>query len=358
MSTSLPLTLVGASGLLAGEALRLIEQHPRLHLCAAVSRRSARPLVDLHPQLAGSASAAVVTSESTSLGADLGAQLDRCEGRVVLLMALPHAQAAHTWREVRAELGPSAERVLVVDLSADYRLKNASAYARWYAEHPDPQELPRFRYGLPELVTQPLLDAQRIAAPGCFATALQLACLPASEAGLLDEESTWSLTAITGSSGAGMSPSPTTHHPLRAGNLWAYGIGGHRHTEELVQALGARPALVFLPHSGPFVRGIHLTAILPLRDRLDLDGVRGLYRERFHAQPFVEVLEGDAVPDLRRVVGSNRVSLALHGGDGCLVVLLTLDNLIKGGAGQALQALNLALGWPQELGLPSVAFGL
>jgi N-acetyl-gamma-glutamyl-phosphate reductase common form len=247
----------------------------------------------------------------------------------------------------------------VVDLSADHRLRDAAAHAAWYGPHPDPDELPRFVYGLPELAGDALLGAARIAAPGCFATALQLACLPAAEAGVLAEDTPWVVHAVTGSSVSGTRPAPGTHHPHRHGNFWAYAARGHRHLAELLQALlpcGAFPRVTFLPHSGPWVRGIHASAVLPLATRLSEDDARALYAARFRGRPFVEVL-ATGEPDLHRVVGSNRAALGVTVQGGMLVVSVTIDNLLKGGAGQALQAMNVSAGLPEETGLPRAALG-
>ena len=354
----LPLTVVGAGGLLAGEALRLAAGHPYLELQQVVTRTPGTPLVELQPQLAARTCAGLTTVDLATATGTLHATLEDPDARAVVLLGLPHAETARTWRALREELGARAARVVVLDLSADYRLADPDVYARWYGAHEDPSELASFRYGLPELAGESLQGATRIAAPGCFATALQLACVPAARSGLLDVDAVWSLQAVTGSSGSGVKPRVGTHHPFRASNLLAYGLGGHRHEAELEQALDASPRLAFVPHSGPFVRGIHLTAVLPTAGPPDADATRALYAETFAEHPFVEVLDGDAVPELRRVVGSNRAQLAVHAKAGALVVLVALDNVVKGGAGQALQALNLSQGWPETSGLPIDALGV
>jgi N-acetyl-gamma-glutamyl-phosphate reductase len=253
----------------------------------------------------------------------------------------------------------------VLDLAADFRLREPELYRTAYGHaHPAPDELTSFVYGLPELAREPLRGARRVAAPGCFATALQLAVLPAAEAGVLDPSRAWILNGITGSSGSGNEPKPATHHPHRHDNLWAYSVGGHRHEAELVQALaplGQCPPLVFVAHSGPFARGIHLTATLPLARALGAAEAQALYAERYRGEPYVEVLGESrerATPDLRSVVGSNRASLAVHVRGETLVVLLTLDNLVKGGSGQGLQCLNLMLGFPETMGLPRTGLGV
>ncbi len=359
-ATRTPLVVLGAGGLLAGELLRLALEHPHLRVAGAVTRHGGEALRELHPHLR--------TDGTATAAADVGAVLEQAlgdRGRAALVLALPHGEAAGAWRDLRAQLGDDAARLVVVDLSADHRLRDPAEYARWYgAEHPDPGELARFVYGLPELLADApaqLAGATRVAAPGCFATALQLAAVPAARAGLLDDGAAWTFSAVTGSTGSGNKPKPGTHHPHRQGNLWAYGLGGHRHEAELGQALsaaGARPPVVFVPHSGPFARGIHLTAVLPLAGAVGVERAHAAYADAYAGRPFVDVLPVGGTPDLRSVVGSNCAALGVAVRGASLVVTLTLDNVVKGGAGQALQALNLALGRPETEGLPRSGMGV
>ena len=352
-TSTVPVFLCGARGMLAGEFLRLAELHQGLELAAASSRE---PGAGLHRHLP----AAIQALDSAAFERSLAERV-RSGERAVLVLALPHGESARTWNALRTALGTAAERLVVLDLAADYRLDAERYRATYGRAHADLAELPRFVYGLPELHRERLTSATRIAAPGCFATALQLALVPAAEARLASTESPWVVSGITGSSGSGIEPKPTTHHPHRHDNLWAYSIGGHRHEAELEQALaplGAPPPVAFVAHSGPFARGIHLTATLPLRAAIDGAEARAVYAERYAHEPFVEVLSAESTPDLRSVVGSNRASIAVEVRGSALHVLLTLDNLIKGGAGQGLQCLNLALGFPETTGLPRSGLGV
>jgi len=350
--------LWGASGMLGGEFLRLLEVHPRLRVRQAVSRGGAEAGA-LHPHCGRTWD--VTTPEE--VGADLARTLENGDDPLCVL-ALPHGESAATWAALRAELGPRADRVRVLDLAADFRLRDPDLYERTYGRpHPDPEELHAFVYGLPEFHGDALRGARRVAAPGCFATAMQLATVPAAAAGLLDPAAPWVLSGVTGSSGSGAAPKPSTHHPHRHGNLWAYATEGHRHEAELEQALtGLDPALAevplqFVAHSGPFARGIHLTALLPLAEPCTAKEARAIYAGAFGGHPFVEVLE-EGTPDLRSVVGSNRASLAVSVRRGMLCVLVTIDNMIKGGAGQGLQCINLMLGLPETTGLPRSGLGV
>jgi N-acetyl-gamma-glutamyl-phosphate reductase len=346
----------GAGGMLAGELVRLLEAHPVFALAGAVTRTGGEALRGLHPHLA---SDATCLDHGAALRALATALREESAPAPWLVLALPHGETAALWQGMRSELGPAAARVRVVDLSADYRLQDPQAHARWYGgPHPDPAELASFAYALPELHSVPEGGA-RLAAPGCFATALQLATVPAAEAGVLDASRPWIFHALTGSSGSGVKPTAGTHHPHRHGNVWSYAHGGHRHEGELAQALavhGLAPPVTFVPHSGPWVRGIHLSAVLPLAAELGTDRGRALYARRYDAHPFVDVL-AEGAPDLRRVVGSDTAAVGVRVQNGALLVELTLDNLIKGGSGQALQAMNLAAGLPETLGLPRTGLG-
>ncbi len=357
-TSTVPVFLFGARGMLGGEFLRLLELHGGLELAAAVSRdpaarphrhlgRSDRPLPLLDPRAAEDA---------------LAARIGR-DGRAAVVLALPHGESTATWLALRERLGDAAERVFLVDLAADFRLSDPTRHRAVHGrEHPAPDELARFVYGLPEVQREELCGARRVAAPGCFATALQLAVLPAvgARAPVLDHARAWVFSGVTGSSGSGIEPKPATHHPHRHDNLWAYQVGGHRHEAELLQLLARlelAPPLAFVAHSGPFARGIHLTACLPLAGRTSEEEARALYADTYLGEPFVEVLD-EGTPDLCSVVGSNRAALAVFVRGETLVVLVTLDNLLKGGAGQALQCLNLMLGFPETSGLPQSGLGV
>lgn len=362
--TPIPLVVFGGGGLLAGELLRLVEGHPHLHV-VAVSSRSERSLAEGQPHLVATDAPTVSPESAEEQVVALAAV-----GPVAVAFALPHGESAPVWGRLRGRLGADAPRVTVVDLAADYRLRDPAEHQRVYGSvHADPEGLDTFVYGLPERNRNALRESRCAAAAGCFATALQLATLPAAEAGWLDAERPWIFSGVTGSSGSGSTPSPVTHHPHRHGNLRAYGLTGHRHEAELLQSLrelriggdvaheDGTPALCFLPHSGPFARGIHLSAFLPLATPVSPDAACTRYRDAYADEPFVEVIE-DGAPDLRRVVGSNRAAVAVVPRGDVLTVLLTLDNMIKGGAGQALQCLNLMLGLDETLGLPRSGMGI
>ncbi len=336
--------VVGAGGYVGGELLRLLLQHPRVTECVATSRSQAgKPIADTHPALAG-------LTEARFAGQSPG---EAARGRDVVFLCLEHGESSGVAGEV-LDAGPG----LVVDLAADFRTEDLRLYERYYGAHAAPLLVPRFTYGLADVRGEGLRGARAIAAPGCFATAALLALYPLARVPLAAPPA---LFAVTGSSGAGAHPKPTTHHPMRAHNLFAYSVLGHRHEAEILlrwREWTGRPEATarLMAHSGPFVRGIHLT----LHAWVDagagpLPGgaasIAELYRRAYVGRPFVRVL--DRPPELTHAVGTNYALLhpAETGDRSEVQVMVVIDNLVKGAGGQAIQAMNLALGIPETEGL-------
>jgi N-acetyl-gamma-glutamyl-phosphate reductase len=246
----------------------------------------------------------------------------------------------------------------VIDMSGDFRLEDAAAYERWYKHaHPCPERLRDFVYGLPELNRERIRRSRLVASPGCFATTIELALLPLAHAGLL--EGVVHVQGITGSSGSGAAPSAGTHHPVRAGNLRAYRPLEHQHVPEIEQTLraaGARDlALRFVPVSAPLGRGILATAFVELAAEWTQERLERLYREAYAGEPFVRVPR-KRLPEVAAVSGSNYAEVGVAAGpprSGKRTVTLfgATDNLVKGGAGQAIQDMNLVLGLDETASL-------
>lgn len=338
--------VVGGAGYAAGELLRLLLQHPEVTDCLVTSRSQAgKSIGQVHPGLAP-----LTEGRFSDVGAGQAAR-----NRDVVFLALEHGESSRVAREVFA-----ADPALVVDMAADFRVRDLNLYQQYYGSHPAPDLVSRFRYGLADVVGPDLRGARAIAIPGCFATAAQLALYPIARAGL---EVAPALFAVTGSSGAGAQLKATTHHPGRAHNLFAYSPLGHRHEAEILQAWREwvrRPAATarLLVHAGPFVRGIYLTlhAFLPTGSTgAPSTDAAGWFRETYAGRTFVRVL--DAPPELTHVIGTNYAMVyALQSGDGNeLQVSVAIDNLIKGAAGQAIQAMNLAVGMDECAGLMAAA---
>ncbi len=348
--SGLRIAVVGGAGYAGGELLRLLLQHPEVGECVATSRSQAgKPIAEVHPTLAP-------LTDARFSGAT-PAEIAR--GRDVVFLALEHGESSRMAEEI-FEAGPG----MIVDLAADFRVAAPRLYERFYGAHPSPDLVGRFVYGLADVAGSSLRGATAIAAPGCFATAAQLVLYPL--AGLPAPLSP-TLFAITGSSGAGAQPKPTTHHPARAHNVFAYSVLGHRHEAEVLQAWRAwthRPDADarLVVHAGPFVRGIYLTlhARLPraaepsATPAVSAASAVELYRSSYAGRPFVRLL--DRPPELTHAVGTNYALIhAAASDDGReLQVSVAIDNLIKGAGGQAIQAMNLALGLPEETGLTAV----
>ena len=341
---TLAIAILGASGYGGGELLRWLSGHPDLGSLRGTARAQAgQPFWKVHPNLRG------ILDGAFEAGLDWNSF--RASDPVVVFAALPHGELAERLPQLEADWAAAGiqERVLLLDLSGDFRLRDPEAFAQAYGRaHPHPGLLERFQYGLPEWNRANLSGARRIACAGCFATALQLALLP-----LRGLQLDWlAASAATGSSGSGASPGEGTHHPLRAQDYRAYKPLAHPHLAEVqagmaAMAIGGR--LAFVPHSAPMVRGIFATLQFALPPGLDLAGLQGRTRAAFRDAPLLRIVEDS--PRVAAVAGSAFCDLAVAARDGHGVVLAALDNLGKGMAAQAVQCMNLALGLRETRGL-------
>lgn len=324
--------IVGGTGYAGAELLRLLSAHPNAEVIAVTSRGDAgTPVAQAYPQLRGVIELDFVEPSTANL-AD-------CD---VVFFATPHAAAM---RDVPALLDAGKR---VIDLSADFRLKDATEWASWYGvEHACPELIERAVYGMPELNRARIAGAQLVAAPGCYPTAVVLGFKPLVEAGLVDVDRLIA-DAKTGVSGAGKSLKPGFLFAEMQESFKAYGVAGHRHLPEIRQSLaalaGADVGLTFVPHLVPMIRGIHAT----LYGQLNAAGhdLQALYEKAYADEPFVDVLPAGGMPETRHVRGANMCRMAVHRpGDGnTAVVLSVIDNLVKGAAGQAVQCFNLMIG--------------
>lgn len=347
----IPVIVLGSGGYVAGELLRLLSGHPSLRLQAAVSRSKAgSPIAEAFPHLAG------VWPTESFVAADAVDTLVDGGGPAAVFSCLPHGQAAKTLDALIISAERSGADVKTVDLSADFRLPDADAWAAVYGEaHGAPDRCASFMCGLPEL--EPPTNARYVAHPGCFTTAVTLACAPVVADGLAD--SPYRVSAVTGSTGSGAKPSETTHHPARHGNMKAYRPLNHRHTPEmemLLGRLGERPPEVrFVPHSGPFARGIHATVHLDLERPMDTKELAASYAAFYADAPFVSVSE--TPPTLKEVVGTNRCRIGVAASGTTAVVMSVIDNLVKGAAGGAIQWMNRLCDLDESAGLRLAGLG-
>ena len=334
--------IVGGTGYAGVELLRILARHDEVQLTAITSRKEAGIAVaELFPSLRGSVDLKFTDPSSVDLST--------CD---VVFFATPHGVAMDQAPRL-------VERsVRVIDLAADFRLKDLVEWQRWYRlPHTCPGLVSEAAYGLPELNREEIRRARVVGVPGCYATAIQLGFLPLIEAGVVDS-SHLIADAKSGVSGAGRKAEVHTLFSEAADNFKAYGVGGHRHLPEILQGLQrlARQevSVTFIPHLTPMIRGIHATLYARLTVEVD---VQSLYEQRFGQEPFVDVMPPGSQPDTRSVRGANQCRIALHrpGGGDTVVVLAVIDNLVKGASGQAVQCMNVMFGLPETKGLEMLA---
>lgn len=334
--------IVGGTGYTGVELLRLLTLHPEVELVAITSRAEAGGSVaDMFPSLRGQ-----VGLRFSDPGS---APLRECD---LVFFATPNGVAMKQAGELLAA------GVRVIDLAADFRIKNVGLWEKWYGmSHTSPDLVGEAVYGLPEVNRDMIRGARLVANPGCYPTAVQLGFLPLIEAGCIDV-SHLIADAKSGVSGAGRKAETHILFAEASDNFKAYGVAGHRHLPEISQGLsiiaGRSVGLTFVPHLTPMIRGIHAT----LYARLEKDGAdfQALYEHRFAGEPFVDVLPSNSCPDTRSVRAANNCRIAVHrpqGGD-MLVILSVIDNLVKGAAGQAVQNMNLMFGYDECLGLAQI----
>ncbi|MCP3959965.1 MAG: N-acetyl-gamma-glutamyl-phosphate reductase [bacterium] len=342
---ALKVAVLGASGYVAGELMRLLAFHPRLELTAAISRSQAgRRVTQVFPHLRGVWDGLAFGSDE-----DLNALLEA--PRLAVFSCLPHGQTAARLDALLAKAEECGTDLHLVDLSADFRLPSPRDYEEVYGEgHGAPGRYGTFTCALPELL--PGTPKGAVAHPGCFTTAVTLACAPAQARGLARPPH-FRVSAVTGSTGSGRKPSPTTHHPERQGNLRAYLPLAHRHAPEMEMLLGRLggecPEVSFVPHSGPFSRGIHATVHFDLAQPMTSDELAKHYAAFYAMAPFVSV--ASEPPNLKEVVATNRCRLGVAARGTRAVVLSVIDNLTKGAAGGAVQWMNRLCGFEETAGL-------
>ena len=340
-----PAIVLGGSGYVAGEMLRLLANHPYLSPFAVLSESQAGGSVDAaFPHLAG-----CLPGLAFSAREDLPRLVDGHE-TLAVLCAAPHGAAAPLLDAVLTEAERAGAAVKAVDISADFRFADACSYEQVYGHaHGAPQRLAEFRCALPEHLAK--TPEGHVGHPGCFVTATLLAAVPLLKLGLIEPR--LSVVAITGSTGAGRTPTATTHHPARRSNVFAYNALNHRHEPEMrslaAAASGVEAEIHFVPQSGPFARGIYATLQARLQKPMRTEEVREALALFYAGAPFVDILAEP--PRLQDVVGTNRARLAAAADGDHLVVFSAIDNLVKGAAGGAIQWMNRLLGFPETAGL-------
>jgi len=329
--------IIGASGYTGAELLRLLAGHPSLEVAVATADTNAgQRAADLYPSLA-------TAYPDLVLGA---ADAEGMDGLDLVFLALPHGQSQDLVPRLRTRVGH------IVDLAADFRLKDAGLYPVWYgSEHRCPELLEEFSFGIPELFREDLGGAPLVAVAGCYVTAAALALAPFARAGAIDTRGVI-VDAASGVSGAGRTLRQTSHFATVDEDFVAYSVLDHRHTPEIEQASGTQ--IVFTPHLAPMTRGILATCYARPTTAGSTAAALDLLHDFYADEPFVVV--GPQPPSTKATWGSNCVHLTarVDPRTGWLIVLSALDNLVKGASGQAVQCANLALQLPETTGLPRV----
>ena len=339
MSDTLKIAIVGASGYAGGEFLRLALAHPKLEVVQVTSERSkGLPVPIVHPNLRG----------ATKLKFS---SIDDLEEADLLVLGLPHKHSASRFDEF-SKLAPR-----MIDLAADFRIKDPDVYQKYYGEaHPRAELLERFTYGNPELHREDLRSATHIAGAGCIATASILALYPLLKHAV-PARGDIIVEAKIGSSAAGNKPSAGGHHPERMGVVRTYSATGHRHQAEIMQELPGAFPIHLTATAIERVRGIQVTAHAFLPDGYSDRDVMGAYRETYADEPFIRLVTArrgiHRVPDPKLLDGTNfcDIGFAVDNDTGRVVIMAALDNLVKGTAGHALQSLNISMGWEETMGL-------
>ena len=330
--------IIGGTGYTGVELIRILARHPHAELVVITSRSEAgRSVSEIFPSLRGICEIKYTVPDSKSFAA--------CD---LVFSATPNGIAMSMAREL-IDAG-----VRLIDLAADFRIKDVAVWEHWYGmQHACPELVDEAVYGLPELNREAIRAARLVANPGCYPTAVILGWMPLLKAGLVEAKDLIA-DAKSGASGAGRGANVGTLLTEAGDSFKAYAVGGHRHHPEILQILsqitGCHTELVFTPHLIPMIRGIHATLYARLVSDETVD-LQSLYEKAYQSEPFVDVMPADSHPETRSVRGANICRLSVHRIEQRVIVLSVIDNLVKGAAGQAIQNMNKLYGWKEDLGI-------
>jgi len=351
MSTRTPTFILGGTGYVAGELIRLVAGHPRLELGGVMSdSQPGEPIAKAFPHLGSSYPDLAFVSQE-----QIGALIEKTPDSAIF-SAAPHGVSAALIDSLLTRAEKAGSRPRVVDISADFRYSSAAAYEKVYKHaHGAPARIAQFTCAVPEHLKK--LQTTHVAHPGCFATATLLASVPLLALKLT--EARLFVAGVTGSTGSGRKPVEGTHHPQRHSDLYAYNALGHRHVPEVtacaLAASGVEADFAFVPHSGPFARGIHVTVQATLTRSVDTAAVVAALTDFYKGHQFVRV--GNDLPRMKNVVASNYAHLSAAANGRTVAVMCVVDNLNKGAAGGAVQWMNRMLGFDESAGLTAPAPG-
>ena len=339
--------VVGASGYAGAELVRILAGHPLVKLTVLTCRQDAGQRFDhIYPSMSGWVDLTCERYDADHLA----------RAADVVFTALPH--------ELPMSLVPEllAKGIKVVDLSADFRFKDAKTYEKWYQPHTAADLLPKTVYGLSEVYGDQIKTADLVGNPGCYPTCILLPLVPLIKADLIESDSLIA-DAKSGVSGAGRGASPTTHYCHVNDSFKAYKVGSHRHTPEIEAVLsetaGRSVDLTFVPHLVPMTRGMQATIYARVKPNVDIRRIEACLKDHYHGRPFIR-LRGTAAPDTLHVKGTNCCDIGwqLDTRNGRLILMSAIDNLVKGAAGQAVQNMNIMMGFEETSGLRTFPFPL
>jgi len=353
MGTQKKVAILGASGYTGAELVRLLSLHEgvKVEVLTSTERNSGKPFKEIFPQFSGSTYSHL---PKLTLWEESQAAIEECD---MAFCCLPHG----TTQEIIASLANGSKKVKIVDLSADFRLKDVKAYEQWYGK-PHAAEALQLEavYGLPEINREEIKGARLLANPGCYPTAAQLPLVPLLKAGLISAEDVI-IDAKSGTTGAGRAPKEAFLYCEVADGIAAYAVGSHRHAPEIEQQLtavvGSDVLVNFTPHLMPMSRGILETIYVKLAPGRTAADLKSHLENTYKNEPFVHVLEGAAVPSTRHVRGSNNcfINVMPDRMPGRAIIVSVIDNVVKGASGQAIQNMNLMLGFPETTSLMQAA---
>ena len=351
MTARIPTIVLGGTGYVAGELLRLIAGHPQFELAAVMSdSQPGESVIKAFPHLASAYADTRFKSQ-----AEVEKLLAETP-QAALFSAAPHGVSAALIDSLLGVAAKAGTRPRVVDISADFRYSSAAAYEAVYKHpHGAPKRIAEFTCAVPEHLKK--LETTHVAHPGCFATATLLASVPLLSLGVASP--TLFVSGVTGSTGAGRKPIEGTHHPVRHSDLYSYNALSHRHAPEIAAcakaACGVEADFAFVPHSGPYARGIHVTVQASLKTAIDTPKILGALREFYANCPFIRVTE--QAPRVKEVATSNYAHLSAVANGRTVAVMCVVDNLNKGAAGGAVQWMNRMFGLDETSGLTAPAPG-
>ncbi len=338
MSSPVRVAIVGATGYTSLELLRWLLRHPLVRVTVLSSRKPEQPISEIFPELLGRIDLPIEPFDSRVIA----------QKADVAFLCVPHASAMQYAPELLAA------GVRVIDLSADYRLKDAGLYEKWYKHtHTDVQNLEHAVYGLPDLFAEQIAKARLIANPGCYTTCAILPLSPLVKAGVIDPDDII-VNAASGISGAGRNPTPQHHFPERNEAFEAYAIGTHRHAPEIAEGIrlgsGVQVGITFVPHLVPMDRGILSTIYTRPAGGRTVEAALDIWRKTYAESPFIRIRTGIG-PSTKYVLNTNYLDMAIYPYDKRWVIVSALDNMVKGAAGQAIENMNIAFGLPRSAGL-------